>query len=270
LNITVSEVKCKYCNSRNVIKYGRFKNIQRWWCKDCQRKFAGNNALPGMKVAVNQIGPAVGAYFDGLTLMGITREIVKKYGLYVSNSTIFEWVDRFAQMGTNDSRSYNPRVGNIWIASEAKVRIVNTDYWCIDFIDFTTKFLIATVIFDNFSDSAISKLIESARDRVGKMPKNIIVLGDSLLCNVIYLRCCSYNKNIQITFLEAEHYSEFTSIFKGPFAIRNKVLAKLKKKEHVKTIMDGWVVHYNYRRVHESLDGKTPAEKAGIYINQES
>jgi len=29
-------------------------------------------------------------------------------------------------------------------------------------------------------------------------------------------------------------------------------------------LLDGWLVHYNFFRPHESLNGKTPAEKAGI------
>lgn len=28
--------------------------------------------------------------------------------------------------------------------------------------------------------------------------------------------------------------------------------------------MDGWVIHYNFFRPHMSLQGKTPAEAAGI------
>jgi len=38
----------------------------------------------------------------------------------------------------------------------------------------------------------------------------------------------------------------------------------LKKKETARLIMDGWLVHYNFFRPHESLRGKTPSEKAGI------
>ncbi len=29
-------------------------------------------------------------------------------------------------------------------------------------------------------------------------------------------------------------------------------------------LLDGWLLHYNFFRPHEYLDGKTPAEKAGI------
>jgi len=32
---------CKYCQSPNVIKFGKYNNVQYYWCKDCKRKFSG-------------------------------------------------------------------------------------------------------------------------------------------------------------------------------------------------------------------------------------
>jgi transposase-like protein len=40
------QTECKYCNSLNTVKYGTFEGTQYYWCKDCQRKFADNKALP--------------------------------------------------------------------------------------------------------------------------------------------------------------------------------------------------------------------------------
>jgi len=42
-------MNCKYCGSPNVVKFGTFNGIQRYWCKDCKRKFADNKALLKMK-----------------------------------------------------------------------------------------------------------------------------------------------------------------------------------------------------------------------------
>ena len=59
---------------------------------------------------------------------------------------------------------------------------------------------------------------------------------------------------------------ELMERIKSSYLIRNKVLSRLKKKENINKIIDGWLVHYNYRKVNEWLDGKTPAEKAGILV----
>ncbi len=42
-------MNCKYCQSENVIKYGKYKGVQRYFCKDCQHKFAGVDNIPKMQ-----------------------------------------------------------------------------------------------------------------------------------------------------------------------------------------------------------------------------
>lgn len=38
-------MNCKYCQSENIIKYGKYKNTQYYYCKDCKRKFAGIDTI---------------------------------------------------------------------------------------------------------------------------------------------------------------------------------------------------------------------------------
>jgi hypothetical protein len=40
----------------------------------------------------------------------------------------------------------------------------------------------------------------------------------------------------------------------------------LKGEETVRTLLEGWVVHYNYVRKHQTLKGKTPANASGINV----
>ena len=114
---TVKEVRCKFCNSKNIIKYGSFRGIQRWWCKNCQRKFADNNALPGMKTDLRPITFAVGSYYDGVPVIIIIQEIEKNHCIYASDSTIVKWIDKFSKMAAEDTKDDNPRVGNTWITN---------------------------------------------------------------------------------------------------------------------------------------------------------
>jgi len=36
---------CKHCGCDEVVKYGKFQGIQRYWCKRCRRKFTGVDSL---------------------------------------------------------------------------------------------------------------------------------------------------------------------------------------------------------------------------------
>lgn len=65
------DVTCKYCSSRNVIKYGHFRGIQRFFCKDCKRKFADNDALPKMKTPISEVAAALNMYYGGMPIDAI-------------------------------------------------------------------------------------------------------------------------------------------------------------------------------------------------------
>ncbi len=51
---------CKYCDSKQIVRFGHYHGIQRWWCKDCKPKFVNNDALPGMKTPAIQVASAWG------------------------------------------------------------------------------------------------------------------------------------------------------------------------------------------------------------------
>ena len=52
----------------------------------------------------------------------------------------------------------------------------------------------------------------------------------------------------------------------GTIRDRDKTLRGLKVRETGQTYVDGLVTHYNYFRLHESLNGKRPAEAAGAEL----
>lgn len=66
-------VDCKYFSGANVVKFGTYKGNQRYWCKDCERKFADNNALPGMRVPPDQVGAALSMFYGGASIGDIRR-----------------------------------------------------------------------------------------------------------------------------------------------------------------------------------------------------
>jgi transposase InsO family protein len=247
------------------VKYGYFKNIRRWWCKDCRRKFADNNAMPRMKTAINQVGAALIAYYEGVPLIRIRQEIIRKYGIYVSYSTLFNWIDNLSRSASHEARYCHLEVSETWAVIESKVKIKNKDYTSIDILDHATQFLLSAVISDNINEDVISDLLDSARERTLKLPRKIIILGSRELQSIIAGHYSSRDKNIQII-LYSEKALKFEELNKPFFYKRNVVLSRLRKKEHLPIIMDGWVVHYNYFRRHELLGGQTPAEKAGVSI----
>jgi transposase-like protein len=92
-------ITCKHCGSTNVIKYGWKGGLQYYLCNDCHRKFAGNNAMPGMRFPPKQIAAAISMYYSGLSIDAIRRELQSQYNIYPSDSIVYEWVIRFTTIG---------------------------------------------------------------------------------------------------------------------------------------------------------------------------
>ena len=82
-------IQCKHCNSQNVVKYGTFEDVQRYWCKDCKRKFADNKALPKMKTDTKIISLALSCYYGGMPLDAIQRHLQQQFGTYYSEKGIY-------------------------------------------------------------------------------------------------------------------------------------------------------------------------------------
>ena len=123
-------IVCKYCGSHNVIRYGTYNGSQRFWCKDCKRKFADNDALPEMQTPVEQIGAAVSMFYEGQSLNSITRLLTQLYGSYPSDSTIYRWISRFTKQATADLMKYKPKdVGKVWVADETVLKIDGKNVW---------------------------------------------------------------------------------------------------------------------------------------------
>lgn len=64
-------IKCKYCDSPSVIKYGLYKGVQRYYCKECRRKFAGIDRIPKMQYPTSQVSDAINMYYEGMSLKEI-------------------------------------------------------------------------------------------------------------------------------------------------------------------------------------------------------
>ena len=54
----------------------------------------------------------------------------------------------------------------------------------------------------------------------------------------------------------------------GTIRQKNKVMRGLNAEESAQTMMDGLRIYYNFIRPHSALDGKTPAQKANIELDE--
>ena len=254
-------VSCKHCGSEGVVKFGTYKGVQRYWCKVCKRKFKADDTQFHMKTPTNQVSSALNSYYEGMSIKAIRRHLQQEHAHAPSTATIYEWIQKYTQYAVDSAKDYHPKVGNTWIADETVLNIDGQDVWMWDIIDEKTRYLLATRISQSHTTRDAQLLIDRAIKRAGLSPK--VVVTDALNS---YLDV-SYGKDAEHRLGSPFSVQSSTSLierFHSTFKSRTKVMRGLKNIETAIDFTDGWLVHYNYLRPHESLNDKTPAEVAGI------
>lgn len=258
------DVTCKYCGSRRVIKYGHYGGVQRFFCNDCKRKFADNDAPPDMKTPIEQVGTAIGMYYEGQSLNSIRRLLTQIYHSYPSDSTIYRWLVKFTKQAVDEAEDLKPSVGDTWVADETVLDIDGKNVWFWDIIDAKTRFLLASRLSRSRTIKDAALLMNEAKHRAGKSPE--VILTDKLAAYLdgIELVFGADTKHIQSKPFTIENNTNLIERFHGSLKDRTKVMRGLKSIKTARLITDGWLLHYNFIRPHESLDDKTPAEVAGV------
>jgi len=256
---------CKYCNSSSVVKFGTYKGVQRYYCKVCKRKFTDNTNPFRMRIPSNQISSALSMYYEGMSINAISRNYQQEYGYTPSSATVYEWVEKYTPITVKAFKDSHPEVGNIWVADETVLNIDGQDVWFWDIIDRDTRFLLASHVSLTRSTRDAQALMGKAEKMAGKSPK--VIITDKLN---------SYLDGIELTFggdTEHKQSKPFTikedstndiERFHGTLKARTKVMRGLKSIDTAIEFTDGWLVHYNYFRNHESLGNRTPAETARL------
>jgi putative transposase len=270
--INPNTVTCKYCNSNAVVKFGTFEGIQRYWCKSCKRKFRANDHLFQMKTPYIQVASALDDYYKGDSINEIRDSLHTQYNNCPSSKSVYGWITKYTSEAVNQFKDHHPNVGSKWVADETVLKLDGKNYWCIDIIDADTRFLLATKLSSNRETKDIKTLMELARDRAGKTPKKVLTDGWKGYLDGIELAYGADAKHIITDPFDSNGVGENSELIErwhGTLKDRTKSLRGLKSVETANKFIDGFTVWYNYMRPHESLNGKTPAEKAKIqYISK--
>jgi len=259
-----SIITCPYCHSTDISKYGTFEGIQRYWCKKCRRKFTEVDNLPKMKTPMKVIASALSCYYGGMPLDAIQRHLQQEHGLYLAESTIYDWVIRFSREAVERARSFRPVVGSTWIADETMINVGGRKVWFWDIIDSKTRYLLASHISTTRTINDAAELMHKAAQAAGKPPKRVITD-----------RLAAYLDGIELTFgADAKHIQSkpFTIVdstnlierFHGTLKQRTKVIKRFSNMETAKLLTDTWLVHYNFFKEHESVGNISPAQTMGI------
>ncbi len=165
-----SLLNCNLCTSDDIIKYGTYKGVQRYYCKSCGSKFKKDGTLFHMKTPANHVSSALNMYYEGMSIKAIRRNLQQEYGNMPSTATIYEWIMKYIQYATDSIKDFQPdKIGDTWIADETVLGIDGTNAWLWDIIDEKTRFLLATRLSQSRTTRDAQILIDRAVKTAGKV-----------------------------------------------------------------------------------------------------
>jgi len=265
---------CKYCNSSNIIKLGfrcnKRGNVQRYLCKDCRRKFSINTGFEKTKGDPKVITLAMDLYFKGVSLRKIVDHLKQFYGVKVTHVAILKWIQKYTRLMKLYVEGLKPEVSGIWHTDEMTVNINGEFNWLWNLMDHDTRFLLASQISKKREIEDARKVFAEAKTVANNKPDFVVTDGlrayqDAFNKEFFTLRS-PRTQHVRLAGLAKADNNNMVERLQGTIRERNKVMRALDNDKSAPKIIDGFKEYYNFIRPHMSLNGKTPAEVAGINL----
>ncbi len=268
---------CAYCgSSATIVKHGLRHNkngfIQRFTCRACGKRFVRNLGFAHLKATPQIVTNALQLYFTGESLRNV-QKFLRLQGVEVSHQTVYNWISRYVSLMQKYLDKITPQVSSVWRADELYVKFRGNMKYVFAMMDDETRFWIAQEVADSKFTHDARNLFRAARAVAGKKPK--ILITDGLksyeeACNFEYWtpKIDTRTTHIRHITLTGEHHNNKMERLNGEIRDREKVFRGLKKPDT--PILTGYQIYHNYVRPHEALEGKTPADLAGIQVDGEN
>jgi transposase-like protein len=246
---------------------------QRFLCKDCGHKFIEGSAFPRMRTKSHIIASSIDMYFEGLSVRKIQTQVEKLFGVSVSQVTIMNWTLKYSVLVSRFVESLSPQLLGVYHVDETAIKCKGVQKWFWEIIDEQTKFLVAGHLSASRTTEDAVRLFEKSV-RVAKR-KPVSIYCDGLPAYVDGYNKVFYTMRkegrpelIRSVGIRNVHNQNAVERLHGTLKDRIKPTRGLKGEETVRTLLEGWTVHYNYVRKHQTLK-MTPAQASGLNIKND-
>jgi putative transposase len=264
-------MNCKYCNSENVIKKGVRHGKQTYKCKDCGHIFVPNGKFSRMRNDKHIIVTALNLYYDGLSLRKTQRNLEQIFGEKISQVTILNWIKKYSRLVKEYMITLVPQLSGLWHEDETVLKCEGRSIWFWEMIDEDTKFLVASHLSGTRTFEDTVAIFKKGFDQSKVRPKAVFVDGSHVYSRafnkVFYtLRKDTRPELVQRVGVRTRETNNIVERLHGTLKDRTKPMRGLKSYESTRLLLEGYSVHYNCVRPHQSLGGKTPAEAARMEV----
>jgi len=264
---------CLSCGSERIVKHGIRHNkngdLQRFSCVQCGKRFSRNLGFEGLKTNPQMVTSALQLYFSGESLRN-TQKFLAMQGVKVCHKTIYNWIQKYVGLMEKYLQDFTPKVGDTWRTDEMFVKFSGNMKYLFAMMDDETRFRISQMVADHKGTDDVRPMFRDAIQTAGKVPKTFISDGADNFHDAYRKEMWSpYGEtpspvHVRHIRLAGDMNNNKMERQNGEVRDREKTMRGLKNPES--PILKGYQIFHNYIRTHEGLEGKTPAEAAGITI----
>ncbi len=277
--ITIDEIKnnsCPTCGSNNIrkdgIRHNKNYDIQRFKCvnPNCEKKFSINLGFKKMRATPQIITSAMQLYFTGESYRNV-QKFIRLQGIEISHQAIYKWIKKYTKLMDDYLSTITPQVGEKWHADEVWLKIKGDRKYLFAMMDHDTRFWIAQEVADSKFKHNAQSLLKMGKKVTKKIPSEFVTDGLSAYNDAFKKEFAPKNflhkpskHTREVHFKNQVANNNIQERLNGEFRDREKVFRGLKKVDS--PAIAGIKMYHNYIRPHMSLDGDTPAKRAGIEI----
>lgn len=267
----IDTLSCQFCQSnrfvKDAIRHNRYGDVQRYLCKDCNKRFSVNVGFEGMRATPQVITSAMQLYFTGESLRNV-QKFLRLQGVNVSHVAVYKWIAKYVTLMESYLERVKPNVSKVWRTDELYLKVKGNNKYLFALMDDETRFWIAQQVADKKNTSDIQPLFQKGRSIAGKKPSVLISDGARNFHDAYNKEFWTMRnprtKHIQHIRLQGDKHNNKMERMNGEIRDREKTMRGLKKS--TTPVLSGYQIFHNYIRQHEGLSGKTPAEVCGITI----
>ena len=207
-------------------------------------------------------------YFSGESLRNVAKSL-KLLGVDVTHMTVYNWIEKYTALMEKYLDKITPQVSDTWRADELFLKVKGDMKYLYAMMDNDTRFWIAQQVADTKYTADVAPLFREGKRIAGKAPSTLITDGAFNFESAFKSAFFRENKALAIQHvrhirMQGDKNNNRMERLNGEMRDREKVMRSLKKTDS--PILTGCQIYHNYVRPHMALDGKTPADKAGIHV----
>jgi len=268
--------ECKFCGSNQIMRFGKktkqFK--QRYYCKSCKKTFIPDTITRKMWFNPQVVTMTLDLYYKGVSLRGIQDHLNQIFNVQLnSHATILNWIRKYEKLIGEYVKTLKPELSGQWNVDEMKVKFSGSWKWLWNVMDRDTRYLLASNVTDKRAVADARQAFALAKE-VAKGQKPEKVISDGLhsykqaFKKEFFTLKAPRTEHISHIRLSGDMNNNIVERLNGTKREREKVMRGLKKTETPIVPMQD--IYYNHVRPHQGLGGETPAEKAGICIEEQN